>query len=547
MTWDIDRSVRAARDRAASLAPLGTAPFVWIMGLLIAVGILARLSPLFDVPGRLFWQYMTEDGYLMETIARNMAIGLGMSTAEGTIQTNGVQPLATFLFAGFFWLASGSKPVGIALITVFSAVVAAAAGYVLYRVAAQVLRGIACGRPLAIGIAALWFASPLLMPISMNGLETGLYHLVVLCALAYYLAATGDDAVSFGWRQRAALGGLLGLTFLARNDAVFFIAALLLVHLLVGGARALGGYASRFVDCLVAGLISIVIASPWLIYNYNLFGSIVPISGTAQSHAAALGTNLPRIPAKLFETMVPYLPIPNSWEPRIGVALACGLVILGVLFIYWRLIGTSSVSARRFSLIGAGFGVGLVTYYGVFFGAEWFLTRYLSVLSLFLWVAATTVAFHIALLVFRTPTVSRGLLVGLTASMCLLAAAFAGNSWRSGTTHMHKQVVDWVVANVGSDIWVGAPQTGTLGFFHDRTINLDGKVNPAALEVLMHDGHILNYVADSEIDYIADWIGMADWDSLGLSPSFERDFEVVVRDPSLNLAVLKRIRSRSGK
>ena len=52
---------------------------------------------------------MSEDGYLMQTVARNMAIGLGMSTAEGTIPTNGVQPLATFAYAGLHALAGGSN------------------------------------------------------------------------------------------------------------------------------------------------------------------------------------------------------------------------------------------------------------------------------------------------------------------------------------------------------------------------------------------------------------------------------------------------------
>jgi hypothetical protein len=70
----------------------------------------ARLSPLFDPAGRLFWQFMSEDGYLMQTVARNMAIGLGMSTADGTMPTNGVQPLATFLFAALHALAGGRNP-----------------------------------------------------------------------------------------------------------------------------------------------------------------------------------------------------------------------------------------------------------------------------------------------------------------------------------------------------------------------------------------------------------------------------------------------------
>ena len=44
-----------------------------------------------------------------------------------------------------------------------------------------------------------------------------------------------------------------------------------------------------------------------------------------------------------------------------------------------------------------------------------------------------------------------------------MAALFAANDYRKGTTHMHKQVVDWTQANLKAETWVGAPQTGTLG------------------------------------------------------------------------------------
>ena len=73
--------------------------------LLLATGLLSRLSPLLDIERRLYWLFLSEDGYLMQTIARNMAIGVGMSTAHGTMPTNGVQPLATFIYAGLHGLA----------------------------------------------------------------------------------------------------------------------------------------------------------------------------------------------------------------------------------------------------------------------------------------------------------------------------------------------------------------------------------------------------------------------------------------------------------
>jgi hypothetical protein len=71
--------------------------FAVLIILLIFIGVVTRLEPLQDEQRML--KSISEDGYLMMTIARNMAIGEGMSTADGTIPTNGTQPL-TILNAG---------------------------------------------------------------------------------------------------------------------------------------------------------------------------------------------------------------------------------------------------------------------------------------------------------------------------------------------------------------------------------------------------------------------------------------------------------------
>ena len=96
---------------------------VWSIGwllLLFAVGVVSRVLPLFDFDGRLLQQFPTEDGYLMLTVARNMAIDLGMSTSDGTIPTNGVQPFTTFVWALGYWLTGGSKVAGVVLRILFN-------------------------------------------------------------------------------------------------------------------------------------------------------------------------------------------------------------------------------------------------------------------------------------------------------------------------------------------------------------------------------------------------------------------------------------------
>jgi len=351
-----DRATTQGGDRGLWAGSGWVRVCVW---LLLVTGLAARLSPLLDVEGRLYWLWMSEDGYLMQTIARNMAIGLGMSTAHGTMPTNGVQPLATFLYAGLHALAGGSKLLAIGYVTVFATAVSAAAAWVFWRLGRSVLRDLPFARDIALLAAALWFASPLVVGHSMNGLETGLYYLAITITLLYYFSLDLSAAAPMRAGQRVALGLLLGVTFLARNDAVFFIAAVLAAHLLLGGASAGGGWGRRAGDAVVAGGLSMVVASPWLAYNKLMFGSVVPISGLAESHSAGFGANLRMIPATLLEASLLYVRIPRVLETAWPVIVVAVAVLAGLAWAAWSLVGRRSLRGLRFCVITLVFCAGV--------------------------------------------------------------------------------------------------------------------------------------------------------------------------------------------
>jgi hypothetical protein len=176
----------------------------------------------------------------------------------------------------------------------------------------------------------------------------------------------------------------------------------------------------------------------------------------------------------------------------------------------------------------------LVVFYGVFFGVGFFLTRYFFPLSPFLalvtvyWVtrACRAVMPRSGWAPLATGVVVAVLAVGLDVRLYL-----------RGTNQGHFQVVEWAQRNVPDDVWVGAVQTGTLGFFHDRTINLDGKVNPDALKArLAH--RTQEYVLESPIQYLADWVGIETWLR---GSALEGHFVLFLLDPERNLVVLSRV------
>lgn len=277
-----------------------------------------------------------------------------------------------------------------------------------------------------------------------------------------------------------------------------------------------------------------LIASPWLLYGRVVFGSFMPISGVAQSWRAPFAEGAKQLVANLAEYILVVTPIPRALETTVPVTLGSLLVIavmLGVIVVLWN---NAAPRARVFLFLACSYGAALCAYYGLFFGAPYFISRYLFPLSPFLallWAIVVVAA-------WRRLAITHQRSVAVVGSIVLLAIVAYPNLrlYRKGMHHMHFQVVEWVGANVPEDVWVGAIQSGAVGFFHDRTINLDGKVNPEALEAT-RAGKIPEYILTTPIRYLVDWVGIASWaDNDVLRPHFA----LILADPERNLAVLAR-------
>lgn len=497
-----------------------------VAGGLVVLGLGFRILPL--VQGReLLIRQPTEDGYLMLAIARNMALGLGMTTAAGTMPTNGVQPLATGIDAIAFWLARGDKTAGVALVMALSVVIAGLSLLAVYRLGCALFRGRPGGDEIAALAAAAWFASPIVVEHSMNALETGLYFLTTAVTMRYFVVHAGDPDRDLSWSRAVVLGLLLGLAFWSRNDAVFLACAIALARIGLSLGRPAAVLVRRVGELALAAGVMAVVAAPWLISNAIRFGSVVPISGKAEA-ADRIGANMDILPAKLAEFLTVVGAIPNQIEPHASVRLLCSVLVLAAVGVALAVFRRGSTSIRAGVLLGLIHTFMFATYYGAFFGAGHFLSRYtapISILTAFLTVG-------VVMTWVRTPA----LRLAFPALLAVLALVLDARDYRKGHQHMHFQVVTWVEANVPDDQWVGAIQSGTVGFFHDRTINLDGKTNPEALKAHFAN-RMREYVLASPIKYIADWTGIESWHSW-----LEPYFQVIVDDRAANLSVLKRLR-----
>jgi hypothetical protein len=434
----------------------------------------------------------TEDGYYSLQIARAIAAGKGPSL-EGSGLTNGFQPLVTFLQAAAFRATGGAELPALRLVAGLGWLTYLGAALLLGRIAACAADGQAEeGRLRGLIATVLALAALPLWLNHFNGLETGL--LLFLLALQWRLWQRGATR---SWAGLAACGALLGMTVLARIDAVFLTIALAAVELAsawrTGPVRALGRAA-------LLGGIAFLVSSPWWIFNVIAFGSPMPISGAAQQLWALDPYRWRWILWALGQTLAPwlsptqYFDDPTSWIPALGAAV---MPLLGLMRMR-RFRPLASGSNRFATALGMAMAA-LTLWYGFSSIAFWFYARYLVPLSLIGIVGA-------ALLLARLPrraTVLLVLTLPLLATPALSAntAAWQGSLTYFGTIMFWDQVA-LVRAHVPDGEWVAAGQSGTLGFFRPHVLNMDGKVNP---EAAAHAGRATGYLKEKGVRWFADW------------------------------------------
>ncbi|MBM3474631.1 MAG: glycosyltransferase family 39 protein, partial [Armatimonadetes bacterium] len=513
---------------------------------LVIAGCLLYLP--FRSADRLAGKPLTEDGYYALTVARNIGLGRGI-TIDGERLTNGFQPLFTFVTAPGFAVCGGNRYLPLRIVLLLHWAVLIGTAWVLGLIA----RDAAPRRPREerelVGwlTGFLYLASLHVFTMHLNGLETGL--LMLMCALCWrFYQVRGVRSA----RDAAAMGALLGLTVLARIDAAV-LAAIACLWLL---------FERRLKAALVTAAVALVVSSPWWIYNRACFGTFMPSSGTAQMYFEVSALRLERSLQAVTQAALPMAYFGLQEAPAVTMVRALVLLGLAGLALQWRprreaegagamngaptrsgamnraptcgtepsepradpgrsgamnrapTCGTPSREAepgedpdgaRRTIAFGGCVLTAtlvLVAWYTAAFAATHFYTRYFSALSL---VSVPLLGYVGLELGRRMPRVVLGISVLLSLGLVVTVWALAGG--RMGANPMYVAQLPLVRAHVPEGEAVGAGQSGTLGYFRDRVLNLDGKVNP---EALRYQGRIREYLQERNVRWFCDWPEYAD-------------------------------------
>jgi hypothetical protein len=143
-------------------------------------------------------------------------------------------------------------------------------------------------------------------------------------------------------------------------------------------------------------------------------------------------------------------------------------------------------------------GLILAAWYTFSSWAAFFYNRYFSPLFL---VSALFTAFLMQYLLRRFP---RGIaLFFICAALFMLTKItlfYAGHPRFSGNSDLF-QKLELVMEKVPSQEYVATVSSGTLGYFRDHTVNLDGKVNISALK---SQNHMPEYLRKNKITWFCD-------------------------------------------
>jgi hypothetical protein len=479
-----------------------------VLLVLVVICSLGLLSLAFRNTGVVFDLPLTEDGYYTLTVARNIARGVGFSV-DGKTLTNGFQPLWGIVSSLFFLVTGESNELSIRFVLLASAMLAILSAFLWSSLAAGLL-GVE-GSLYRVCFIVIYLTSFQLLAQHFNGLETGLV-LVLQAVLGLYWCSSSDPPL----RRAVILGLMIGVLVVARIDTGIF-AVLLALEMLWRGRR---DPRLAFVQVLVMTAMATLIAAPWFIYNVLLTGHVMPVSGLA----LGIGPDGPFARVANAVGAIARDGFPNIMgELNRRVDLAIMVVAFGLAVYLLRRQGSrpsrsppdgeSAVEFRRrcrtyMAMIAIYLAIQIV-FYTIFNIAAFFYNRYFILLA----VLAVTV---FAYLLYRLAA-SRGGWLAAVVGVALAGTGLSNVLGCHGVDFGH-QINRWQTERNGPCLEqvalaeqvrkpgeiVGAIQTGTLGFFVEGTINLDGRVNYAAYQA-RRAGKLVDYILAQRIGLLVDY------------------------------------------
>lgn len=329
-----------------------------------------------------------------------------------------------------------------------------------------------------------------------SGLETPLYLLLFLYCI--------ETMVGMSWQKKTSwivLGILVSLTFLARTSFILFVP----VFLGYGIFRTRkDNLIRRFNIILYIFVTALIIAGPYLFWNYKTTGHFEQISGLTKNlwNCGAFESPEHFIAAlKNFSQKMPFI-----LQPRILTIIPL-LLLGGCLVLIIKNIRSCNFIKDHRIILFTIFCLISSIYYFVFFGKVARIWHLAPVLLCFNIIFTHAIKFLLDLIRGRRYTqLVITLMICVIMINCFLHVPIYRYKFRSvgpGLDAMAK----WIKANLSEEKRIGIWNAGYVGYFSERkVVNLDGLINGLQLYNYQKDGRgVWRYIIDNKLDYIGDY------------------------------------------
>ena len=223
-------------------------------------------------------QFVSDDSLFYVVIAQNI-LDTGLSTFNGYIETNGYHPLWQVLSVfgvAISRLLSLDPLIGVGFIY---HIFMAGSLYLVYKIEKVV-------HFFSFPIVSMIFIFLFIANGTLHNMESAVALFFVLYTLYFGIKIDHPNS-----KQFFIFGLILGLTFLARLDLVFF-GIIIALYVMYRYRKSFISKPKYFVYFIIGGLLTVI---PYFIYNMYTFGSIAPVSGALKSSFPIVNFSLTKI------------------------------------------------------------------------------------------------------------------------------------------------------------------------------------------------------------------------------------------------------------
>lgn len=446
-----------------------------------------------------------EDGFYSLKIAWNVGTGKGV-TYNFNHSTTGFQPLYVFLLSVFAYIISGlggDKIIFLRFVIIFSGITAIILSYLLFSFISNLKKNL--DRKILFTVINLLILFNFKIFLNLfNGLETGLYLILILISIIQaQRIIEGNKKIA----QLLLFGFCLGLTALARND--FILIAVIVILIFYFSGKIL------LKDTSVISLTMLLTILLWLVFIYSVQGSLIPTSAVVQTGLTDYELSY-RIDQFFYSLFTNYIPFIHAGQTQAIVIYVLTTMLILYLIKYQKAFIKSFVSIQILKYFFAAI-IFISIVYLIFASQPYFFFRYLSI---HLVIAIPFLAIMITEKLSDSSKNFRRIFVLTVIFIFTLNAGYyfhfpkkaSGLSLRTSYINQNKIFEEKI----------GMAQSGISGYFFDNVVNLDGKVNSAALSAIKKN-EIYDYILNEKITVLIEW---KEWFDLLPSEKLNKDWHL---------------------